>query len=161
VFPLNIRFLYGFHLGLATEIWAKLRRVNSTINIDFDLCVVNLLAVCKGNLLLFHDWSDICLVLRDIEVAIVVLRDHLRALVPIYKLRQNTFRLWSLLLHLVWWAVDHFILVDLDRSAHVRRDTLLDGLWRPWQPSMRSIPRVALQVSMHPGVRISFLDPQI
>ena len=165
MFAVIFYFFCGFHLSLTGQVGWETWRTNSTININFNFPIVNSLTVSKGNFLLFNNWSKIGLIFGNIKVAMMLLSDHLRSFIPIDELWQNSLWFWASLIRL---RANKSSLVSLDRSSHIWRDPLLrrDALLRRdtlfWRdPLQRAIPRLSLDIPIHPRVRISLLDPKV
>lgn len=159
IFTVVFNFFCGFHLSLTGQVGLETRRIDSAININFYISIVNFLTVSEGNLLLLHNWSKIGLILGNIKVTLMLLSDHLRSFIPIDKLWQNSLWFWANFIRL---RANKGPLVGLDRSFHIWRDTLLgrDTLLRR-NPLQRGISRLSFDIPIHPGVGISLLDPEV
>ena len=167
ILAVNFCFFDSVHLGLTLYVRMELRRIHSTININFDFSVVNLLTISKRDFLLLHNWSKVGLILGNVKVAMVLLRDHLRSLVA-NELWQYTLGLWPSLL---WSWANKVAGISFDWSAHIlwksllRRDTLFGWdvfYWRAGRnPCIWCMFWISFHVSHHPRVRISLLDSQI
>ena len=159
MFTVIFYFFCSFHLSLTGQVGLEAWRIDSAININFNISIVNFLTVSEGNLLLLHNWSKIGLILGNIKVTVMFLSDHLRSLIPIDKLWQNTLWFWTSLIRL---RANKGSLVGLDRSSHIWREALLRrDTFLGRDPLQRTIPRLTLDIPIHPGVGIPLFDSKV
>ena len=55
MFTVIFYFFCGFHLSLTGQVGLEAWRIDSAINVNFNISIVNFLTVSEGNLLLLHN----------------------------------------------------------------------------------------------------------